>query len=156
MDLRIRNATIADLPALVELWVETAKVHEQLDPGFYTIASDAAQQARTTLRDEVHDYGLLFSVAEVDDQVVASIECEIRNIPMFQDRQRGYIFNLSVKEGFRGLGIGRRLLEHAFKWIQSKGVKMVMINVADYNEPALRLYQELGFQPANRNLYLKL
>lgn len=55
--------------------------------------------------------------------------------------------SVSVWTGYRGAGIGRRLVACALNVAQSSGVRRVSLSVEDGN-PALRLYRSLGFVPA--------
>ena len=59
--------------------------------------------------------------------------------------QFGYVEDLVVKPEYRGLGIGRRLLERGIQWAREDGYPGIMLETQDNNVPACRLYQSAGF-----------
>lgn len=59
--------------------------------------------------------------------------------------QFGYVEDLVVNPEYRGLGIGRKLLERGIQWAREKGYPGVMLETQDNNVPACMLYQSCGF-----------
>lgn len=57
-----------------------------------------------------------------------------------------HILNVCVREEFRNLGFGRRLLEHLLERALSSGVGEAFLEVRPSNLSAIRLYQRLGFE----------
>jgi len=53
---------------------------------------------------------------------------------------------LMVAKGWRGQGIGRALLEGAVEWCRHNGVRKLELHVFPWNEPAIRLYEQFGFE----------
>jgi RimJ/RimL family protein N-acetyltransferase len=53
---------------------------------------------------------------------------------------------LMVAATHRRLGIGRALLEQAVAWAQASAVLKLELHVFPWNEPAIRLYEEFGFE----------
>ena len=53
---------------------------------------------------------------------------------------------LMVADGHRRRGIGRALLEQAVAWARAAGVLKLELHVFPWNEPALRLYEQFGFE----------
>ena len=68
------------------------------------------------------------------------------------DAEYGLVSDLVVMGKFRGLGIGRRLLESAESYARVCGVRWLRIGVLAGNQPAESLYASLGFS----NLYIEL
>ncbi|MEV4900093.1 GNAT family N-acetyltransferase [Citricoccus sp. NPDC055426] len=54
--------------------------------------------------------------------------------------------SVCVWPGYRGLGIGRALIDHALVEAGSKGIRRVSLSVEDGN-PAVNLYLQRGFAP---------
>ena len=69
--------------------------------------------------------------------------------------QFGYVEDLVVNPHFRGLGVGRRLLERGIQWAREQGYPGVMLETQDDNVPACTLYQSCGFVLSgfDRNIY---
>jgi ribosomal-protein-alanine N-acetyltransferase len=56
-----------------------------------------------------------------------------------------HILNVCVRDEFRNLGFGRRLLEHLLERATAAGVSEAFLEVRPSNLAAIRLYQRLGF-----------
>jgi len=65
-----------------------------------------------------------------------------------------YLHIIAVKEEFRNLGIGRKLLQH-FEEANFKKYSKLFLVVADFNPEAKRLYQSSGYKEVGiiPNLY---
>jgi streptothricin acetyltransferase len=66
-----------------------------------------------------------------------------------------YVEDLVVNPEYRGLGIGRRLLEHGIQWARENDYPGVMLETQDDNVPACTLYQSSGLVLSgfDRNVY---
>lgn len=69
--------------------------------------------------------------------------------------QFGCVEDIVVMPEYRGLGIGRRLLERGIQWARENGYPGVMLETQDDNVPACMLYQSAGFVLGgfDRNVY---
>lgn len=88
-------------------------------------------------------------VAEVDEKLAG----RIRLLKWWN--QFGYIEDLVVNPDYRGLGLGRKLLEHGIRWARDKKYPGIMLETQDDNVPACRLYASCGFVLGgfDRNVY---
>jgi [ribosomal protein S18]-alanine N-acetyltransferase len=57
-----------------------------------------------------------------------------------------HILNVCVRDEYRSLGFGRRLLEHLLERAAASGVSEAFLEVRPSNLAAIRLYQRLGFE----------
>jgi ribosomal protein S18 acetylase RimI-like enzyme len=55
-------------------------------------------------------------------------------------------FGVYVSSRFQGRGLGRLALEHSFKWCHDRGIRKVMLKVAEENVRARSLYESAGFE----------
>ncbi|HZR96289.1 MAG TPA: GNAT family protein [Gaiellaceae bacterium] len=53
---------------------------------------------------------------------------------------------LMVAADARGQGVGTALLEAAVDWARGAGVRKLELHVFPWNEPAIRLYEKVGFE----------
>lgn len=60
--------------------------------------------------------------------------------------KRAYFYSLRVMPMFRGQGVGTRLILEAERQVMERGFAWATIAVAKDNDPALRLYQRLGYR----------
>ncbi|MFL6204259.1 MAG: GNAT family N-acetyltransferase [Acidimicrobiales bacterium] len=58
---------------------------------------------------------------------------------------RGYLQRLAVEPGHQRAGIGGALVVDGLRWLRRWGAKEVLVNTQEGNEPAVRLYEALGF-----------
>jgi len=63
------------------------------------------------------------------------------------DRSIAHLYQMWVDPKFRGLGLGRRLIDSVLEWAKNEGVAAVRLGVTCGDTPALRLYAAVGFQP---------
>lgn len=76
--------------------------------------------------------------------------CGVRNIV-----GEGEITNVAVAVDYRGQGLARRLMEALLAQGTAMGITDFTLEVRDGNEPAIRLYESLGFvqEGLRRNFY---
>jgi len=67
----------------------------------------------------------------------------------------GYVEDLAVNPEYRGLGIGRKLIEQGIQWARDNHFPGVMLETQDNNVPACTLYASCGFVLSgfDRNVY---
>ena len=78
-------------------------------------------------------------VAKTDDKIAGFIILQIGGT------FKGYIQTICVDETFRGMGIGKKLLE----FVQERIIKIspnIFICVSSFNKGAIRLYKNFGFK----------
>ena len=64
----------------------------------------------------------------------------------------GYLQRLGVHPTSQRAGLGRALVCDALQWLQASGAERVFVNTDVHNEPALALYESLGFTRMNYTL----
>jgi RimJ/RimL family protein N-acetyltransferase len=84
------------------------------------------------------DSTLLLAVAHDGEDLVGFIRCHL------ESHGRAEI-GMGVADGWRGVGIGRRLLDAAIAFARGAGAHKVTLEVWPHNERALRLYESAGF-----------
>lgn len=80
----------------------------------------------------------LFLVVERDGQIVGYCG-------MYCGADEGEIVNVSVKQSARRSGIGYEMLNVLLKDAKEAGIRQVVLEVRVSNQPAIRLYEKLGF-----------
>lgn len=89
----------------------------------------------------------LFLVATVDRQLIASADIERgRQAKNAHTASLG----ISIRKGFRRLGLGKAMMEDLLRWARSEGVRKVTLGVFATNGPAIALYRGLGFAEEGR------
>ena len=63
------------------------------------------------------------------------------------DKDRiGEIESLYLQPNYRGLGIGRELVQRAVGWLKQQQARAIRLNVLEANKEAITFYQRLGFK----------
>jgi ribosomal protein S18 acetylase RimI-like enzyme len=66
------------------------------------------------------------------------------------------IFLIYVAPNHRRQGIGRALMGHAEAWAKERGYTQISLQVFTTNQPAIDLYQQLGYQPRSISMMREL
>ena len=119
----------------------------------YTIESVETPYEREVHVEDV-DYGFDESsptifFADVDGNIAGRIKM------MRWWNQFAYVEDLVVNPEYRGMGLGRALLERGIQWARENNYPGVMLETQDDNVPACTLYQSCGFVLSgfDRNVY---
>lgn len=101
------------------------------------------EQERAILEDFERSERALMLVALAEGQLVG--ELSIKAISPRKSIRHVASLGMSVKAEWRRQGVGRELLAAALEWAPSAGIKRVELWVYARNEPAIKLYESLGF-----------
>ncbi len=88
----------------------------------------------------------LFVVEDQSEGPIATVLC-------VQDNDLAGIVSLCVKTAARRQGRGTEILSAALRWARLRGARTGWLQVESSNQPALALYNKLGFQEAYRYHY---
>ncbi|MDH3192990.1 MAG: GNAT family N-acetyltransferase, partial [Acidimicrobiia bacterium] len=89
-------------------------------------------------------------VAEDGDAIVGSLTLIIFRSPT---GVRARIEDVVVAESARGTGLGRRLTDAAIEQARATGAKAIGLTSRPSREAANGLYQSMGFEQRNTNVY---
>ena len=89
-------------------------------------------------------------VAKIEGTIVGSLTLALFPIPT---GLRAWIEDVVVDEGVRGQGIGAALNQEALRIAQDQGARTVDLTSRPSREAANRLYQRLGFEQRETNVY---
>ena len=93
-------------------------------------------------------------LARIDGRIVGSLTLAFYRIPT---GLKAWIEDVVVDESARGQGVGEALNRAAIEEAERRGAKHVSLTSRATREAANRLYQRLGFEPYDTNMYrLKL
>lgn len=90
------------------------------------------------------DAGSVIFLAELDDQLLGTLD--FKSNTRLRNRHWGEL-GMGVLPDFRGLGLGRLLLQELFEWgKQHPQIEKICLGVFAENEVALHLYRSMGFK----------
>ena len=139
--ITIRPARPEDASTLVALGASIGR-----EPEAWLLQGDgwrsAAEERRYLRALKRHPDAAVF-VAEDDGAIVGRLS--VARDPHGASRHVADL-GLMVAAGHRRRGVGRALLEQAVAWARDAGVLKLELHVFPWNEPAIRLYEQFGFE----------
>ncbi len=150
--VEIRPYHAADLPALHEITMEAfdGVSIDQIIERRYGLLGDSDWKTRKAghIDDDVRrDVDGMF-VAEQDGQIVGYITTWRDVVAGI-----GHIPNLAVREGYRGKGIGRQMIQHGLDFFEATGMTHARIETLAHNEAGDHLYRSMGFTEITRQIH---
>lgn len=145
--VRIREAVPDDLAAVCRLGAAANLLHHQAWPDIFAGPGDPMAQATHWQRSIAAADATTF-VAEQGAQVVGFVAVfEVREgSPLLQPLPFARVATVSVDERHRGEGIGRALMQRAEGWAAQRGLADMRLHVWHFNQRALQLYEEIGYE----------
>jgi len=129
----VREATLADRPAVTALWRAAGLVVDYNPPDDDFDRAVALPQSAVLM-------------GEVDGRLVAS--CMVGD-----DGHRGWVYYVSVDPRSRGDGYGRRIMAAATAWMQERGVRKAELLVRPNNGRVIGFYESLGWVEEPRVIF---
>jgi len=134
-----------------------SEVDDELVTGFGVLIPQLSSSPPPTaqeLREIVAAPDSVLFLARVDGRLAGSLTLAFYRIPT---GLKAWIEDVVVDESARGQGVGEALNTAAIEEARRRGAKNVSLTSRASREAANRLYQRLGFEPYETNLYrLKL
>lgn len=136
MDLKIKKASEANIPAILALLREFAEYENLLE--FLEVT-------------EAHLRAALFDEGAVAEAIVAVIDEKTVGYAVFYPNfatfrgQRGlYLEDIYIQPGHRRGGAGEKMLRHLARLAKERGYERIDFMVLDWNTPAINFYKKLG------------
>lgn len=114
------------------------------------LSSSNPAPTREQLQEIVDSPAVILLMAREDGKLVGSLSLVVFRIPT---AMRAWIEDVVVDQSQRGKGIGEALTRAAIERAAALGVKTVDLTSRPSREAANRLYQRVGFQLRQTNLY---
>jgi len=150
--MKFRKADIKDIDELFILFKELMTLHGKEVSNIFKVEIEE-NMMRNYISDIISKENYNLYVAE-DEKIIGVVEVInlIEENKMHRNRKYALIDKLVVDEGYRGLGIGKKLIEYAEKEIKSMGIDEVELYVWEFNEGALNLYEKRGYKSICRRM----
>jgi len=134
--LKLRNATPADVPLMIE-YIRELALYERAPEKVVARAEDFAR----------HVFGerpIAFAVMAEWDGQDAGWAIWFYNFSTWEGRPGLYLEDLYVRPTFRGRGVGKALLKHLAAVALARGCTRYVWQVLDWNTPSLEFYKAMG------------
>jgi GNAT superfamily N-acetyltransferase len=134
--LQLRPATRTDVPEILSLIRELATYER--DPGA-VVTTEA-----DLLRDGFGENPRFHVIMAEWDGAVAAMAFYFVNYSTWDGRIGVYLEDIFVRPEHRGEGIGRALMRHLAQVTLREGGTRLVLQVLDWNEPAIGFYERMG------------
>ncbi len=141
-EVLIRMGETADARGCVLLFRDVVAEERYLATSLVEFSRDTDEQARIIHYHSVQSNGCYF-VALYNQHVIGQVS--ILGGALLRTRHVGQL-EIYLASEFRGLGLGRILMETALQWAKrNRSLRKVSLSVFPDNQGAVVLYQKLGF-----------
>jgi ribosomal protein S18 acetylase RimI-like enzyme len=142
------TCTAVDVPAICELGQLLNAIHHAARPEIYTAATHDFSRDAPHWMSFFEGPGQIVFIAHVDGVAAGFITASLSSGsgPLMQPMKFVRIGSVCVAERFWGNGIGRKLVNLVQEWGIQQSAKDIRLAVWIFNAPAVRLYEEMGFE----------
>lgn len=154
--IQVRPAALKDIPAVDELWKESAQYHGNLDSRL-AMRFDDIRHVTEFHQQQLTKDTTYFLVAVHTDKVVGFSIAHIMTVqPHHRVKHLGIIDALAVTSAYRGQGIGSQLYSKTLAWFETQNVERIDTSVATKNPRAQKFWEQKGFTPRIQQISLDL
>ncbi|HUF28131.1 MAG TPA: GNAT family N-acetyltransferase [Gemmatimonadaceae bacterium] len=144
--LTIRQATVADLPHVVELRLALLREHAR-NPIYRRLRPDAAERAERLYMTQLQSSSETMFLAERGTEVVGLLRCVVSaGSPLLVPAQYAYVSSVYVVPRARQSGVLHALLGAAETWCAERGLTEMRLHNAADNPIAGEVWERLGFE----------
>jgi|GEM_PF-111469 len=157
MSIILRRAIANDFYDINLILIEENRYHADLIPEIFKIVDPVITE---NWLDEIilnPDEELFVCVA--NDKVVGVVLIASLRMPdntELKPRKYVYVDEIAVKLGYRGRGIGKKLMQRVHEWAVEMKIDEIELNVWEANKLAIDFYERLGYHTLRRGMRYKL
>ena len=155
MLLALRPAHHGDIVALQSLYSVLDAESVRLQPEHFV----EAPRPKALIERHLDDLDSAVFIIHCDDEPIGFIHAQLQepyDIGIIKPQRFVCIWDIAVREGYRGVGVGSMLLEAALDWGKEHGAHYARLNVLAHNDAAARFYAKRGFIPAQVTLEARI
>ena len=145
VQVKIREATKADLRDAADLIVRTKKLNNEFDP-LFAVVEDVKSTAERYVSGSMGSPGKLLLVASIGPKVVGVLRAEMRDRTFYEPSPEGFITDFYILPEYRRRALGHDMLEQASNELRKMGAQIIVAEVPSQNEIALKFYTKRGFR----------
>ncbi len=151
VNFHIRKATREDIPQIVQLLSNDPlgrqrELHQDpLPEQYYTAFSEIDADKNNYL-----------IVVENDHKIIGTSQLTIITHLTYQGGKRAQIEGVRIDESYRGLGIGKLMIEWSINKARNIGCHIVQLTMDKKRNETIQFYNKLGFVASHEGLKLHL
>ena len=145
--MTFREATRADLPAIVRLLADDVLGQTRESPG------DVIPEAYFTAFEAIEkDPNNTVVVAEIDGAIAGTLQLTYIPGLTYTGGERAQIEGVRVASEHRGRGVGQLLIRWAIDQARARGCRVVQLTTDRQRPDSIRFYQKIGFRPSHMGM----
>ena len=142
IDFEIRDATLQDLPVLLNFEQEIIKAER---PFNCTLREDPINYY--DLEKMIGDEDAKVIVAVTDGKIIASgYAIPKKASDFFKHEYYAYLGFMFTDPDFRGMGVNAEIIKALKSWSYDQGLHEIRLTVYEDNIPAIKAYEKVGFR----------
>ena len=150
--MQIRRIQVDDVPDFLALWAQVYSEGAFLAKGPPSV-SRVLQVVGRVVRERIPNF-----VVTDGEALIGAVEVFPGSMCGFNDDsadRRGYL-GIQLAHGYRGKGLGRKLMQAAIDDARRYGFEVIELAVFQSNIAAIELYEKLGFKHAGHGKNIEL
>lgn len=154
--MTIHKAEKKDIIDLCDMWFELQNHHRNLAAYMEETKDWRSDKEKELLLVLESNNSQIFIARDFNGAVGYIRGCVKEMSPVFINPKVGSIDELFVREGVRGTGVGRKLVDHLKLWLISKGAAEIAIHVSCDNQQAKDFWNRMGFETTSLRMIKKI
>jgi ribosomal protein S18 acetylase RimI-like enzyme len=145
-EIKIRKGKIADKYQIVDLWHEMVEYHKKITDMDLEMVKEAPDLFMKYYCNHVRSRNKLAIVAEDNGTIFGYLFGSIqKRPPVMKTTHHAFISDMAVTAHYRKKGIGSKIVNEFLNWSKEKGMKYVILNVAQDNGIGISFWENAGF-----------
>jgi ribosomal protein S18 acetylase RimI-like enzyme len=158
MSITVRRAEPRDIDGIIRLLLQIADLHHKGRPDMFK--AGCQKFSHDNIKDILKDVNRpVFTAVDGQNNVLGYCFCAINRFEanvLFNDHVSLFIEDFCVDENHRGQGIGHTLFAAVKDYARQIGASYIDLNVWEFNESAVKFYENCGFTTRSRRLELTI
>ena len=154
----IRGAASSDIPAIGRLGALLMRTHHDLDPERFIAATSGTEKGYGSfLGTQLDQPNIVILVAERNGDVIGYTYGGVEGTNYMELRgPAGMLYDIVVDPAHRRHSVGRMLLDVTLEALKARGAPRVVLEAAERNPSAQRLFDRAGFRRSMIEMTLEL
>lgn len=145
--MELREATAADLDALVDRWYSLASSMEPLDDLNELVFTDSDAVSTEGFRDRLDDDAITDYLVVHQSETIGFVTLREGHHPSRQYSHYLRIVDLLIDEAWRDQGLGTEVVRRVEEMAKARGCDHLKVSCEWRNEDARRFYRSADFRP---------
>ena len=150
----IRKATSDDLDIICELNNQLFKLEKEKYDSTLVENWPLTNEGKKYFKDLINNHYVI--VALLDDKIAGYLAGSIEEKGVYELIQYGEINNMLVIEEYRGIGVGKRLIDNFKEYCKSQNIDNIKVVASFKNKDAINFYRKNGFEDFDLTLTMKI